>query len=188
MKYLLKILFLSALPIFQISCSEEIKNKQEELSEKEQSLLEKEKELALKEAEIQTMVGLQDSLESANDSLTVHPILSQITGKWKGKIVCTESNCQEYVIGDTRMDDWEISEKDGTVIVKNLNKSGTVRVYTGKFDGSTLVVNYTNDPASEKRLDLKISFTTVEPHKLSGTREARVNQSCISKFSIELLR
>lgn len=169
-----------------MSCTDE-KSKQDAIKLKEQALLEKEKSLALKEAEYQSLLKLRDSIASAQDSTAVNPLAALIMGEWKGKIVCTESNCQDYVVGDTRIDDWEVSELNGEIIAKNLNKSGTVRVYKGKFEGATLVMKHTSE-SPEKRLDLKLNFTTVEPGKLSGTREVQVNQSCVSKFSIELLR
>ena len=162
--------------------------KHQELEKRETELAAKEKSFADKEAEYQSLIKMRDSIFSKNDSVKINPLPVSITGKWNGKMVCTESNCPEYVVGDTRVDEWEITEENGGITATNLNKTGVVRVYKGKYDGSALRLSFASDPDAEKQLDFKIDFTTLENNKLFGSREVQVNKSCLSKFSIELTR
>lgn len=172
-----------------ISCNSDLENQHALLQQREAELLEKEKRFALKETEYQSLIKMRDSLMSSRDTLVVvNPLTQEILGQWKGRIVTTESNCQEYVVGDTRVDDWEISELNGQIVAKNFNKKGIIRVYTGGFENNILKLTSKTEPDAPKHLDLNIDFTTVEAGKLSGTRQVQINKDCVSKFNIELLR
>lgn len=172
-----------------ISCNSDLQNQQNLIQQRETELLEKEKRFALKEAEYQSLIKMRDSLTQSQDTLkTVNPLIQEILGQWKGRIVTTESNCQEYVVGDVRVDDWQISELNGKIVAKNFNKNGVMRVYTGSFENQVLKLSSQTEPDAPKHLDLSIDFTTVEGGKLSGIRQVQVNKDCVSKFTIELLR
>lgn len=186
----MKLLFsLFTLSLLLISCDGDLQKKLEKIQQRESELFQKEKRLALKEAEYQSLIKMRDSILQKNDTLKeINPLVNEVLGDWKGKIVATESNCQDYVVGDTRVDEWKILEENGQIIAKNFNKNGVVRVYTGNFENNVLKLSSQTEKSSSKHLDFKIQFTTVESQKLSGTREIQVNQDCVSKFTIELLR
>lgn len=170
-----------------VSCLND--EKKTSLEKREAEIMEKEKQFAGKEAEYQALLKMRDSLNASTDSIAViHRIPFNINGKWNGRIVCTESNCSDYVVGDTRVDQWEITEKDGEITAKNLNKTGNVRVYKGTFDGSAIYLKHSSDPSAGKQLDMKIDLLTLDSLKLSGSREVQVNRQCLSKFSIDLTR
>lgn len=182
-----KYLFFLLICLISVSCFEG--EKKLELDKREAELREKEKLFAVKEAEYQSLLKMRDSVILQRDSIAVMPVLPvNIVGKWTGKIVCTESNCQDYVVGDTRVDEWQITDENGQITAKNQNMTGTVRIYTGKYDGNSIKLHHPPDAASARQLDLKIDFTSIDSTRLSGTRDVQVNQSCNAKFSIELTR
>lgn len=171
-----------------ISCKEELKNKQQEIQKREDSLFAKEKRFALKEAEYTKLLKMRDSIIATRDSTNIISLPVNIDGKWNGRVVCIESNCQDYVVGDTRVDEWEIIVEQNEVTLKDINKAGVVRVYKGQYDGSVIRVTSSSDPEAEKQRTFKIELNSIEERKISGIREVQVNNACSSKFSIELTR
>ncbi|MEC5394106.1 hypothetical protein [Bergeyella sp. RCAD1439] len=188
MKQILLCAMATGLLLGATSCHD--KTKEAKLQQWEQSLQQRETEWANKDRDYQKLVQMRDSLRASQpqDSLMSTPLPFDMTGSWNGKIVCTESNCQEYVVGDVRVDRWELKETNGVITLLNYNKSGVVRSYTGDFDGQSIRVKYSNEPDAQKKLDLKIDLSNLQPNRLSGVREAKVDEACTAKFSIELTR
>lgn len=181
-------LFLCTFFLLLTSCQEDLSKERAQLEQKEQELKEREKAIQLVEAEYTQLREMRDSLAQKQDTVLLDQRLSQIYGKWKGKIVCTESSCPDYVLGDVRIDEWVISSKGTMVTAQNINKSGTSRIYSGSFEGEDLVLTFQSPPNQEKRLNITLRFNSLSPTKLSGTRIVNVNEQCQSKFSIELTR
>ena len=172
MKFLLIFLFASS--IILTSCDDPKKDNQ--LKEREKSLQIKEQEFAAKEQDYESLKAMRDSLEQVSDTASVLKIPVKILGKWNGKMICTDSNCSENVIGDQRNDIWEFSE-DG---VKIINKSGGERIYTAKYNGSEIKLSSENNISA---ITLHVSDERVE--RMKGTREL-TGSNCISKFSVDL--
>lgn len=151
------------------------------LKEREATLLTKELEFAAKEQDYESLKSLRDSLELSSDTIITTKIPESILGKWNGKMICTESNCSEHVIGDSRNDLWEFSE-DG---VKITNKSGGEKIYTGKYSGSEikLTTESSSTPPTLSVITLQLSEEKIG--RIKGSREFTGN-NCISKFSVDL--
>lgn len=181
-------LLISLFIIMLVGCKEESDLKQLELQKRDSLLTVKEKEFALKAADYKTLLELRDSLTAMKDSVAVNPLPVDITGNWTGKIVCTHSNCTDYVVGDVRTDEWNLSVDDGKIAAKNINKTGVIRMYTGEYDGTRILLASQNTPDAPVNRSFKIEFGTVSAERLAGTREIQVDQSCTSQFSIELVR
>ncbi len=181
-------LLISLFIIMLVGCKEESDLKQLELQKRDSLLTVKEKEFALKAADYKSLLELRDSLTAMKDSVAVNPLPVDITGNWTGKIVCTHSNCTDYVVGDVRTDEWNLSVDDGKIAAKNINKTGVIRMYTGEYDGTRILLASQNTPDAPVNRSFKIEFGTVSAERLAGTREIQVDQSCTSQFSIELVR
>lgn len=186
---LLRLFGYSAAFLFLLaSCTQDLNQQKLELQKREMALKEKENAFALKQADYQLLSQMRDSIVSSRDSLDIHPKLQLIKGKWKGKIVCTESNCPEYVVGDTRIDDWQLEVVGGIVTAKNLNKSGFIRVYKGGIENNQLKLNYRSPANAEKILNIDIVFPDLSASNLSGSRNVQIDGKCQSKYTIELTR
>ncbi len=179
---------ISVLLLMLVGCQEGDAQKQTDLHKRDSLLTVKEKEFALKAADYQSLLELRDSLNMLKDSVNVNPLPVSITGNWTGKLVCTHSNCTDYVVGDVRTDEWQLSEEDGKIVAKNVNKTGVVRMYTGEYNGTEILLTSQNTPEAPVNRTFKIEFGTVSADRLAGTREIQVDQSCTSVFSIELVR
>lgn len=188
LKILTYSLLISLFIIMLVGCKEESDLKQLELQKRDSLLTVKEKEFALKAADYKSLLELRDSLTAIKDSVAVNPLPVDITGNWTGKIVCTYSNCTDYVVGDVRTDEWNLSVDDGKIAAKNINKTGVIRMYTGEYDGTRILLASQNTPDAPVNRSFKIEFGTVSAERLAGTREIQVDQSCTSQFSIELVR
>ena len=180
MKFLLT--FFLAFTLMLTSCTDE--GKEDQLKKREEILLNKEKEFSAKEKDYQALTAMRDSLEQSIytiDTVVVTKIPESIIGKYNGKMICTESNCTEHVIGDSRNDIWEVSQNE----VKIINKSGSEKIYQPNYSGSeiklTSELNLTTPTQSIITLQVPLETST----RIKGIREFTGN-NCIAKFSVDL--
>lgn len=173
MKFLL--IFLLSFTIMLTSCTDN--QKEEQLKKRESVLLTKEQDFLIKEKEYESLKAMRDSLQQTVDTVVVMAkIPQQIVGKWTGKMICTESNCSEHVIGDLRNDIWEFSEEE----VKIINKSGDERIYKVNSSGAEIRLTSEN---SLSTINLQISEDKLD--RIKGSREL-TGKDCLSKYSVEL--
>lgn len=174
-------------------------------SDREQQLKEREKALqiridsfAAKENDYKALLRMKDSI-AALDSIKKHtdsinltavkPWADSLAGKWNGRIICTESNCTDYVIGDQRVNTWDFTN-DTLKLYANLlnNKNEVVRTYDAVFKGNDIILLHITDPSSAKNIQMRTLLNTIEKDKLKGTYTIVKENDCIAKFSIELTR
>ena len=149
--------------------------KDHSLKERELNLLSKEQEFAAKEKDYESLKAMRDSLQHVSDTTAVK-IPQNIIGKWNGKMICTDSNCSDNVIGDLRNDIWEFSEEG----VKIINKSGGERLYSAKYTGSEIKLTSENNLS-----EINLQLSEEKVGRIKGTRELTGN-NCLSKFSVDL--
>lgn len=169
------ILFLSCF-LFITSCDNP--EKENQLNQRESELLTREQELVAKQQEFAKLEALRDSIENLTDSANFTKIPDAIIGKYNGKMICTESDCSENVLGDQRNDIWEISA-DG---VKITNKTGGEKFYNGEYSNMEIKLKSDQNASSSQ-----ITLQMPEPlaTRIKGIRELK-RENCISKFSIDL--
>lgn len=184
LKNTLLILFVT--PFFLISCSDNQKEKK--LAEREQQLLEKEKMFAQKESEYQALLKMRDSIFIKKDSAEIIMWPAEITGSWNGKVICTESNCNDYVVGDQRTDTWEFDSDSLQLVGKILNNNNLVRLYSGKFNNNEIKLNFKTDSTATKKVEMNVLLNDISDTKIRGTRTIMVDNNCSAKFSVELTR
>ena len=184
MKNPLLFIFLS---LFLLNCDN--KDKTNDLDLREQQLLEKEKSFAQKEAEYQSLLKMRDSIFSRqhSDSIKIVKWPDEIAGSWTGKVICTESNCSEYVVGDQRTDTWEFSSDSIQLFTKIINNNNLIRLYSGKFENNEVKLNFKTDSTAKKQVDMNVLLNDISDNKMKGVRTITVD-NCIAKFSVELVR
>jgi len=186
MKKISSFIFLSVLVIFQ-SCNDGQKNQQ--LTERENALLEKEKLFATKESEYQSLLKMRDSIFSNTDSVeTIKKWPAEVFGSWTGKVICTESSCSDYVIGDQRIDTWEFDSDSTQLFSKIVNNNKLVRLYSGKFENNEVKLNYKTDSTAQKAVEMTVLLNEFSPDKIRGQRTVNIDNKCTAKFSVELTR
>lgn len=181
------LLFLNLLLFLLVSCNN--KDKTKELALKEQQLLEKEKLFAQKEAEYNALLKMRDSIfdKRHSDSIKIIKWPDNIVGSWTGKVICTDSNCSDYVVGDQRTDTWEFASDSIQLFTKIINNNNLVRLYSGNFENNEIKLNFKTDSTAKKRVDMNVLLNDISKDKIRGTRTISVD-NCMAKFSVELIR
>lgn len=163
--------------IFLQSCgwSEREKNlikRQKETAEKEQQLLAWEQRLKIKERELEHTKQFLDSTQKQIDSTSVYD--PAIIGKWTVKMRCIETSCEGSALGDTKIEQWDVSYNQNTVVVKAYSGAVLSRVYMGTYANSMLKI-------LDEQVDTGVSISAVlnfsNQRRIEGTREIE-QQAC----------
>lgn len=168
-----------------VACND--KKKENDLMMREKQLLEKEKVFAQKESEYQSLLKMRDSIFSKKDSVKITVWPKEVAGIWTGKVICTESNCTDYVVGDQRTDTWEFDSDSLQLSTKIINNNNLVRVYSGKFENNEIKLTYKTDSTSKKQVEMNVLLNEISPNTIKGTRTVAVD-NCMARFSVELIR
>lgn len=184
MKNSILLIFLSLL---FVSC--DYKDRENALILREKQLLDKEKSFAQKEADYQSLLKMRDSIVSKKglDSIKIVRWPQEIAGSWIGKVICTESNCSDYVVGDQRTDTWEFASDSLQLFSKIINNNNLVRLYSGKFENNEIKLNFKTDSTAKKKVDMNVLLNDISDTKIKGIRTIAVD-NCMAKFSVELVR
>ena len=156
---------------------------------REQRILAREKEFATKEADYQSLLRMRDSLLTRTDTaVIIQHWPDDIAGLWNSKSVCRESNCSDYVIGDQRSNTWEFISDSTGLYTRVINNNKVVRVFSAKFDSTSIQLHYASDTSASKNLELTVELTRDNKNLIKGMQTAGIDKSCTAKFSIELNR
>ncbi len=162
--------------------------KEKDLMQREADLNRREQMFQAKEAEYLSLLKMRDSLK-IQDSIvktTVWP--NEVTGNWNSRIVCIESNCSDYVIGDVRTDQWQFTKDSLNLLVNVYNKRDTIRVYKGKYNTNQITLHFATDTTAQKFVDMNVSLNEISTNKMNGYRTVSVNGKCSAKFTVELTK
>ncbi|GEN69511.1 hypothetical protein [Chryseobacterium rhizosphaerae] len=176
---------LLAASLLLISC--DFKEKEKNLTDREKQLLEKEKIFAKKESEYQSLLKMRDSVFAKKDSVKTAVWPAEISGSWNGKVICTESNCSDYAVGDQRTDIWEFDNDSTQPITKIINNNNLVRLYAGKFENNEIKLSFKTDSTAKKNVEMNVLLNDISDNKIKGTRTI-TSDGCSAKFSVELVR
>ncbi len=165
------------------------KDRENQLAQRELVLLEKEKQAALREAEYISLVRMRDSLLTLKDSTLLRvgwP--EEIEGYWGSKIICTESSCADYVVGDQRSDTWLFSSDSVSMVTKVMINNSLVRVYNGAFNNNMINLRFKTDSTASKQVEMGVLIYEITPGRMRGIRTVSVDSKCTARFNVELNR
>lgn len=184
-RYLSCLIFIGV--IFLTSCDDT--KREEELIQRERAITQKENEFSEKEAEYLALIKMRDSLNSIQDSTVYLNWPDSINGLWSSKVVCIESNCNDYVIGDQRVDNWEFAQDSSGLITRVLNnKNEIIRTYNAQFSPQGILLQFKTDSLAEKQVIMNINLNNIKSDKLIGKRNISVDNNCSAVFNVELTR
>ena len=169
-----------------LSCND--LERQKELEQRENILLEKEKAFAQKESEYQSLIKMRDSVFAKKDTVVYQSWPSNFLGTWNSKVVCIESNCSDYVIGDIRTDQWEFDSDSTQLVVKTINNKKLTRVYNASFENNVINMSFSSDSLAQKLVDMQVVLSDITDDKIKGTRVITIDNKCSAKFSVELVK
>lgn len=178
------------LPIIILSFYSCSNKKEQELILRENALLEREKQFQDKEAEYDYLLKMKDSLQSVSkvkDTVSkVQEWPDSIKIKWNSKMVCRESNCSNYVIGDQRNEIWEFLS-DSTGMYSNVLSNNEIkRVFTGQYLENKIVLDSAKETSVKNKIKVSVVLDDIKKNIIKGTQTVTGQDNCTAKFSVEL--
>lgn len=167
--------------------------KENDLEAREQKLILLEKEFSAKEEDYKNLLRLRDSLELAlltkkesTDSIKrFWP--DSLTGSWNSKLVCRESACGTYVIGDQRTEKWIFSNDSIGPIVNVMDNNKLKRTFRAEYkDGKARLYIYLADSTAARNNKTTALLDNFSKKVIKGTQSLSGQDDCLVKFSIEL--
>lgn len=185
MKKKLLLLFLTCL---FISCE----NKKElELQNREKALVLREGQLAKKEADYKSLqlfrdsiIALKDTVKDAAESVKEWP--KNIQGVWNSKMLCRESNCSKYVIGDQRNESWQFSSDSTGIYTNVLNNKKLIRVFKAKYIEDKILLEFNSDSISKNKTKMSVVLDDIQDNVIKGIQTITGQDNCTARFSVEL--
>ncbi|WP_276090494.1 hypothetical protein [Pedobacter sp. JY14-1] len=162
--------------------------REKELDKREQAITRREMDFAEKAAEYQQLLRFRDSLMTRQDSVVRQAWPERFAGMWSGKTVCRESDCNDYVVGDQRSDNWEFAGDSSGIFTRIINKDKLLRVYSAEVDSTEVRLRFRTDSTATRKVDIGVVLTPVSNTLMKGTQTIIVNNNCTARFSVELVR
>jgi len=183
----LKRLFILILIPVIISCSDK---KERELNQRENAILEREQKFADKEAEYELLLKMKDSIDltlQKKDSVLENRVWpDSLRMKWSSKMVCRESNCSNYVIGDQRSETWDFVSDSTGMFVNVVNNNQIKRIFKGKYSGNKIVLDSAKETSSKSTVKISVVLDEIRKNVIKGTQTITGQDNCTAKFSVEL--
>lgn len=162
-----------------------LQKKETELAQREQQLSIKEQSLQAREEALAQLKQQLDSVKTKKDTELVYN--QQLIGQWNVKMTCTETTCTGSAVGDTKTETWSINYERNLVVARAMANDNLVRVYTGSYDGTNLVLseNVATTP-SEPATTLTIRLTLTGNNTMEGQREIVRENDCRIVYGLQL--
>jgi len=181
-----RLLILILIPFF-ISCNNK---KEQELTERENLLLERENKFADKEAEYELLLKMKDSIQSTlqvKDSvLKIQVWPDSLRTKWNSKIICRESNCSNYVIGDQRSEIWDFVSDSTGMYANVLSNNQIKRVFRGQYLVNKIILDSARESSAKNTIKIDVVLDDIKDNVIKGTQTITGQDNCKAKFSVEL--
>ncbi|MEN2489366.1 hypothetical protein AAYQ05_16315 [Flavobacterium sp. B11] len=180
-------LFLILFVLVLSSCSNK---KEKELIMRENALLEREKQFQDKEADYDKLLKMRDSLLSVSKVKDTLPQIKEwpenLKVAWNSKMICRESNCSNYVIGDQRSEVWEFVSDSTGMFTNVLSNNEIKRVFAGQYLESKIVLDSAKEASSKNKIKVSVVLDDIKKNIIKGTQTITGQDNCIAKFSVEL--
>lgn len=181
-----KLLVLILIPLL-ISCNNK---KEQELTERENALLEREQKFADKEAEYELLLKMKDSLQLAVQIKDTVPKIKtwpdSLKIKWSSKMICRESNCTNYVIGDQRTEVWDFASDSTGMYANVLSNNEVKRVFRGQYLVNKIVLDSAKESSAKSNIKINVVLDDIKKNVIKGTQTITGQDNCTAKFSVEL--
>ena len=163
---------------------QDLQKRQTELEQREKELLLKENALNLKEQEILKREQLLDSTRY-RDSLP--GIDSSLVARWSVRMTCIETTCTGSAVGDTKLEEWNISYEGNHIIARSFSDNQLNRIYRGSTTGNTIELEAeagatNNQPATH----LTVRLEKLNNSSMEGQREIIRENGCKIVYDLKL--
>ncbi|MBB4803443.1 hypothetical protein HNP37_003518 [Flavobacterium nitrogenifigens] len=182
-KKLLVVLFLP----FLFSCNDK---KEQEITKRENELLEREKKFADKEAEYELLLKMKDSIQLTLQVKDTVPKMQvwpdSLKIKWSSKMICKESNCSNYVIGDQRTEIWDFVSDSTGMYANVVSNKEIKRVFRGQYLVNKIVLDSAKESSAKNNIKVSVVLDDIKKNIIKGTQTITGQDNCTAKFSVEL--
>ncbi|KAF2515705.1 hypothetical protein [Flavobacterium foetidum] len=164
--------------------------KEKDLEAREQQLLSREKEFSAKEEDYKNLLKFRDSvlLEDSIKSDTAYSRVwpDSLKGSWNGRLICRESSCSTYVIGDQRTEKWIFENDSLGPLVKILDNNKLKRILRAEYISDKAELSFTPDSMASGNVKINAVLDNFSSKVIKGTQTLTGRDGCLVKFSIEL--
>lgn len=164
--------------------------KEQELSKRENDLLQREQQFADKEAEYESLLKMRDSLSAlvqTKDTITeIKNWPENLAKDWNSKMVCRESNCSNYVIGDQRSETWKFISDSTGIYANVLNNNKLIRVFKAQYSPEKILLESVKDSTVKNSSKFNIMLNDIKKNVIKGTQTITGQDNCKAVFSVEL--
>ncbi|SDD46205.1 hypothetical protein [Niabella drilacis] len=175
-------------------CSCGFEERRKQLDEREQALkaretavMLKEKALKLLEDSLKLNIARIDSVSNLPAEQSV-PLPDSLAGNWNVTMVCTQTNCSGFAVGDIRKETWLIAGNETTVTVRAMQGDKLIRIYTGTFTGTDLKLSTPESETAQPSASMKVALKVEQRNKLSGQRLITQPDGCETIFKADMDR
>ncbi|MGI4863784.1 MAG: hypothetical protein ACRYFZ_07645 [Janthinobacterium lividum] len=164
-----------------------LQKKEVALAHHEQELLLREKALTLREQANQKAQQAVDSVRGL--PLADSALVRNLAGTWVTRMNCIETDCPGSAIGDSKNEQWEVTNEQGNVLVKASANNKIVRVYTGTLQGSELQLtaqHLEGETLPDATITAQLQLTADK--RLEGRREINRPDNCRIVYALALTR
>lgn len=158
-----------------------------ELDKREQSIAQREQQFEQKESDYKALVKMRDSILNIRDSKSPQTWPDSLRTIWNSKLICRESNCSNYVIGDQRAETLEFVSDSTGLRVKIINNNKLLRIYDARYDSDKIILDYASDSTSARNIKINVVLDNIREKVIHGTQTIIGDKGCVAKFSVELI-
>ena len=161
------------------------------MQEREKAIILKEEQFAEKEADYKSLLLMRDSILALKNTVKPEIVLLKVwpdslSGIWNSKMVCRESNCSNYVIGDQRSEVWQFTSDSTGIYTNVLNNKKLVRTFRAKYIQNKILLDFTSDSTSKSKVKMNVILDDIKKNVIKGTEMITGQDNCTAKFSVEL--
>lgn len=175
------------LTLLLFSCTNK---KEQELTERENALLKREQQFAEKETEYESLLKMRDSLSASIETKdTISEIKNwpeSLPADWNSKMVCRESNCSNYVIGDQRSESWKFVSDSTGIYANVVNNNKLVRVFKAQYNPEKITLEFVKDSSAKSMTKINVVLNDIKKNIIKGTQTITGQDNCKAVFSVEL--
>lgn len=173
----------------------QLEAKEMELNTKEQQLILKEKTLQFREQELNERLRVADSIRSTDSLVAVTDSIAgrdtaavnnALVGDWKVKMTCIETTCPGSAVGDTRVEQWNLSYAGNHLVAKATDHGNLIRTYSGIFNPNTIELIEHRDSALVYDTRMVVRLRPVDDQNIKGQREIIRENDCRIVYSVTM--
>src|SRR5690606_21578248 len=134
-------------------------------------------------AEYYALLKMRESILAVKDTLAMISTWPEyIEGQRSGRVVSTECNCSDYVVGEQRKDTWILSRDSTQLVTKVVTNNKLFRVYKVSCSADIINLHFRSDSSSSRQVVMNVVLNDLMENKMRGIRILSIDNRCTAKF------